>query len=510
MKNAIAWNAYQQAIFDWATDQEGNAVVGAVAGSGKTTVIEEMIRRISGASSVGSAGFSMGPEILYCVFNRHNRDSAEVKFGNMATVKTIHQLGWRMIADDLNARRLNMSDYKYWDCFDELLKRRGFVDKKAILSAKKIYADLWKMARLTMQDLDDRDGLDLMCDKYGILYEEWMLDDLPEILAFGINSMRTERKIDMDDMIFMPAHLGLKCAQYDWLLVDEAQDLSNCQRTVVLMHLRDGGRFTAVGDERQSIYGFAGSNPDSYRQIQISTNGKELPLSVCYRCPTSHVALAKEIAPAIEAAPNAAEGIVRYAKEEMIVKEVMKGDLILCRKTAPLIKNCIKLIKQRIPANVRGRNIGAGLAAIVDKITDKQQFIPSTFEKEFMQALDSYSDKEVAKLIAREASEDVIEGFMDKIDCITIVVEEFECKSGEAILGELDNLFSDAPGMIYFSTIHRAKGLENDRVLILKPDKMALRWKGMTAEQALQEDNAKYVGLTRAKKELVFLEDEEA
>ena len=35
-------------------------------------------------------------DILYCVFNKHNKENAEAKFGRKATVKTIHQLGYAM------------------------------------------------------------------------------------------------------------------------------------------------------------------------------------------------------------------------------------------------------------------------------------------------------------------------------------------------------------------------------------------------------------------------------
>ena len=57
------------------------------------------------------------------------------------------------------------------------------------------------------------------------------------------------------------------------------------------------------------------------------------------------------------------------------------------------------------------------------------------------------------------------------------------------------------------SSIHRSKGLEADRVFVLKPDKMALTWKNQLAWQAEQEQNLRYVGLTRAKKALYFVEE---
>ena len=50
--------------------------------------------------------------------------------------------------------------------------------------------------------------------------------------------------------------------------------------------------------------------------------------------------------------------------------------------------------------------------------------------------------------------------------------------------------------------------LESDRVVILLPNKLPLSWKGQKPWQFQQEMNLKYVALTRAKKELVFVDVE--
>jgi superfamily I DNA/RNA helicase len=68
-------------------------------------------------------------------------------------------------------------------------------------------------------------------------------------------------------------------------------------------------------------------------------------------------------------------------------------------------------------------------------------------------------------------------------------------------------MFNDTrlPNAVTFSTAHKSKGLEADRVLILLPDKLPLTWKGQQPWEFEQEMNLKYVALTRAKKELVFV-----
>jgi superfamily I DNA/RNA helicase len=53
--------------------------------------------------------------------------------------------------------------------------------------------------------------------------------------------------------------------------------------------------------------------------------------------------------------------------------------------------------------------------------------------------------------------------------------------------------------------VHKAKGLEADRVIILLPDKLPLKFPRQKEWELKQEMNLKYVALTRAKKELIFV-----
>lgn len=59
------------------------------------------------------------------------------------------------------------------------------------------------------------------------------------------------------------------------------------------------------------------------------------------------------------------------------------------------------------------------------------------------------------------------------------------------------------------STAHKSKGLEANRVLILLPNKLPLTWRQQQPWQLAQEINLKYVAITRARKELIFVDMEE-
>ena len=63
-------------------------------------------------------------------------------------------------------------------------------------------------------------------------------------------------------------------------------------------------------------------------------------------------------------------------------------------------------------------------------------------------------------------------------------------------------IFTDDIQGIVLSTIHKIKGLEANRVFIVRPDLLPMQTS--KAWQAIQEKNLEYVAITRAKLELVY------
>ncbi|NCS35668.1 MAG: ATP-binding domain-containing protein [Microcystis aeruginosa G11-01] len=71
----------------------------------------------------------------------------------------------------------------------------------------------------------------------------------------------------------------------------------------------------------------------------------------------------------------------------------------------------------------------------------------------------------------------------------------------------IDRLFSDDNAQVTLCTVHRAKGLEADRVWIIEPDIMPASWKNQQDWQREQEHNLLYVALTRTKQNLFIVGD---
>jgi superfamily I DNA/RNA helicase len=230
-----------------------------------------------------------------------------------------------------------------------------------------------------------------------------------------------------------------------------------------------------------------------------------LPLSVCYRCPTSHLAVAREWRSDIEARPGAPVGTIRMLERIDYVDEAAAGDLVICRRTAPLIGLCFELIAAGIGASVRGRaDMSKGLVKIVKragKLADKARWSIT-----FADALARHGDEAAQKLRARardeQAAADAVDALEDRIECVRIIFASTSASSQADLIGSIERTFADKAAAVTLSTVHRAKGLEADRVVILEHDRL-ISPRATQAWQVQQEEHLSYVAYTRAKSEII-------
>ena len=95
---------------------------------------------------------------------------------------------------------------------------------------------------------------------------------------------------------------------------------------------------------------------------------------------------------------------------------------------------------------------------------------------------------------------------MDKVRAIKVIAKDL--KTTEAVINRIETIFKDdQKDGICLSTVHKAKGLESDRVFIIREDKFLLPHCMRKAWMAEQEYNLVYVAYTRAKKYLGFVID---
>jgi superfamily I DNA/RNA helicase len=269
------------------------------------------------------------------------------------------------------------------------------------------------------------------------------------------------------------------------------------------LSLRPGGRLYAVGDPRQSIYGFTGASTDAMDLIAREFNTRELPLTVSYRCATAVVARAQSWVDYIEPAPGAPEGIVR---DEVPLHEALANlsptDAVLCRQTAPLVKVAYALLARGRACRILGKEIGDGLVNLIELQHGKG--IEGLLKK-----LAIFAEREAAKFTAR-GDERAAEAVQDRVSCVATIAEALPepQRTIPGLIHRIQTMFQDPEKgeqqrVLTLATQHKAKGKEWDKVLILRPDLNPSK-AARQEWQIEQEDNLMYVAATRAKLELTY------
>ncbi len=321
-------------------------------------------------------------------------------------------------------------------------------------------------------------------------------------------------------MILAPLYFKARFWQYDFVMIDEAQDTNPARRALALRLLKPGGRMVAVGDPAQAIYGFTGADADALELIRKATNAKTLPLNVTYRCPRQIVARAQRWVSDITAHESAPEGSIRsiyltaspkpapgsptYPERPWIGQETLTADdAILCRNTKPLVALAYDLLRRGVACKVEGRQIGQGLIALINRWKAKNTTA-------LINAVTEWREKEVAKWLAK-GKEAKAEDVSDRCETIIVLAQNL-LEEGKTRVSDLiafiDGMFAttkegEKPKCLTLATVHKSKGREWNRVFILGQAKyMPSKW-ARKDWQMEQERNLMYVATTRAQRELI-------
>jgi superfamily I DNA/RNA helicase len=288
----------------------------------------------------------------------------------------------------------------------------------------------------------------------------------------------------------------MRVVKYDYVFCDESQDFSLCQQQFIRRLINRNGRVVTVGDPRQAIYGFAGADNDSYNKLaEINGKSVRMPLSVCYRCGKNIVLEAKNIVDNIQYNPDSVDGVV----EDGSLTNLKQGDWILCRNLKPLVQTYLWLMKNRVKSKIRGKDIGEGILGLLTKIGVKRL-------EDLKNCLDEEYDRLIAKLksrgIKRPDYHPKAELLLQRSEVLLCLAEQMT--SVKELRECIEDIFTDEVEGILLSTIHKSKGLENNTIYFLCPELIPSRFAVMDW-QFEQEQNLRYVAITRAKKHLIYV-----
>jgi hypothetical protein len=341
---------------------------------------------------------------------------------------------------------------------------------------------------------DDEESWLSIAERFSLDVDKKEIELARKLLLSSI-SLAWNGVIDYEDQNYMPAFWGGSFPAFDILLLDEAQDLSPTQHRLLERASRSR-RIILVGDPNQAIYAFRGADSNSLDNLIIKFSCTTLPLSVSFRCPKAVIAEAQLIVPHITCHDSAPAGsVIRHDKWE--VSLFSTGDTIICRNNAPLVPVFYALIKAGVGAKILGRDIGAGLIRILDKFNPV-----SPISKQ----IDEWERFESEQARSKDRSSEHIR---DKAEVLRLIVERVG-PSIPTIAAEIKRIFTfderERPP-ITLSSIHKAKGLEWNRVFFLDDNLIPSPYANQDWEKQ-QENNLRYVGITRAKVELHYIYSE--
>jgi DNA helicase II / ATP-dependent DNA helicase PcrA len=469
------WSEYQKNIFRNVGRERGHLIVEAYAGSAKTTSIIESFKYIPS-----------GKKTLALAFNKIIQEELRSRAPSYVSVFTFHSLGFTAIKQRFGT--VELDDYKV----SNLVKAQlgSDADYDLILNICETVA----FCKYGLQDTPNQ--IDNIISNYGIDLCEM---DRKQFISLVIKTLGADKaetsKIDFNDMCWLPFVYNLPLGQYDYVFLDEVQDLNKSQMIMAKKACKTGGRIIAVGDPNQALYSWRMADTSVLNEIREQEETKILSLPISYRCPQQIIQLAKNWVPDIACPETAPEGEIKDITLNELYKLAKPGCFILSRTNAPLIKICMTLIKNNVKANIRGRDVGKQLGYLIKKSKKKKI-------EAFLKWLEGWKNSEVAKLKEKNIN---TENVLDRVECLTNLCEE--CKTLEEVSKKIDELFNDTDenNIVILSSVHRSKGLERDNVFVLKWTFRAWFDRMFLIEKPNEECNIAYVSITRSKKSLFIV-----
>jgi superfamily I DNA/RNA helicase len=502
-KKKFEYSKYQKDIFDFVENGKGNAVIEACAGAGKTTVLVNCLNLIDENES-----------ILMCAFNKDISTELKKKTKKFKNVNcmTLHSLGYKILLKEYPYDIKGVDEFKYKSYINANLKSLSSINTFSLSKSEFFryvdninkYVEFGRCYLITsLKELDfieERYQIETIADEKEIALN---------VIEWGKGEIST---VDYTDMIYLPNILKCRTDDflYDWIMVDEAQDLSIAQREIILKCRKENTRMLFVGDREQCIYSFSSSDPESFDKLKLLPNTISLPLSISYRCARNIVDFAKSIVPTIEDSGDGRQGEVVHDCQLM---DVADGDMILCRNNAPLMQAYVKLISEGKKCFIRGKDVGMNMTSIIKRTKMEELNVDLIHDGVFVRLYDGLFNL-INEVSARHniSYNDAIESSdvstrLDMIMALEILSEGLN--TSDELIERIKSIFSDKKmDGIALSTVHKAKGLESDNVFIICPSLMPST-KAKKAWEIRQEYNLMYVAYTRAKNKLCFVSESE-
>ena len=513
----------------------------AAAGSGKSFTIFKAIDYIKEHEPYA--------KILYLVFNKSNQLEAQQKlmkyasWQNVVEVKTAHSFAhykWMQVFGPFTA--INSLQ---WPIIRNIIQGKNVYDPEIRYSKKAPFIWLHDKYCSSLLPLDafiesmrahwedDYDGPDKPKDCtilgpkgrqkeiYGIQVDAYSVVTRAHLQYFkDIIEEHIKQKLFTHSMYLKYAAMSKKTggSQYDYVFFDEAQDANKMM--LELLKKQDVRKTYFIGDERQSIYDFDGSNVNVFRKLNFD---KEYTLTRSFRFGEAIARLARRI--------TNIDTDFAITGTEQTHETNPNSKALLFRTNAKLFEVALDLA---YTAKINGKKLKIdfmtrlgeddnmfleimAFLGLYYKHTNYSYYCSNVdeFPKELPSSLTQFN-----KRLEEDNMSTFLDIYNEQYDALSDDIHgifEYARKEKDFIakykaLREC-LMRQDYDELIVMITMHRSKGLEWDNVIIAEPTLLYYKDKDGNIrknQKHIQEKNLMYVAVTRARKTLnatMFLDD---
>lgn len=507
--------AIETAILSGAT----NLFIEASPGTGKTTVGTEVIAR-----QFSKLYGNYGASLVFSSKNKTGNTKAMEAAGLPASVATINGLGFNILKQSVKYLKIHGGQY---DC----RSRKLMPDKITDISKDTRFDALSEKERefaikttanakaLNLNDLSDN----IQWNKAAIMAST-EFDLIDKVISVSKEMLKISDSmqsiIDFDDQVRFPVLLNLPVANFNWLIIDEAQDL-NPANLALLNHIisKQASKIPVaiLGDKKQSIYGFRGALASEMQKLATSLNCQSFPLTICYRCASVICENANGIYPDSMIPHNTlgtgSVGNLPYSEfiETDYLTNLSTDTFVLCRNNAPLAKILFFMMRNGISAFYQG---GAKLALdLRNRVLAASYRHNNTDDLMLIRSsLLNYLESQEQKCADKGYNPPWLGDLKDKVETLTILIDGListNQNSKKDLLDFLKKCFEEpkasANARITLATYHGSKGLQRNACYLIEDEKLCPCKYATTPEEIEQEINLTFMARTRAQEKLFFV-----
>ena len=337
----------------------------------------------------------------------------------------------------------------------------------------------------------------------------------------------------------------------EWMPIEVEKEYVECDVYSLEVEPTEGGRKLYVANNivtHNSIYRFRGADGRAFNNIAdlltklssdkdvtktLTKNFRSLPELLDFANQETHV---KNLVAGKKA--NGEKGVVtkgdvgynkafdQLSQEKNANK--IKETAFISRTNEPLVHAALQLLTKNIPFVILGKDIAKDLKKHIRKITGRFNLSDMDSTYDLQEKLEEFRSGESETHHGKAVKKAYLQELDEVTEAMLSAVGQFQAENtaNGGNIGQFNKWISQRLGgldveeseedlkayqekmkkekPVVLTTAHRSKGLEFDRCYILRYDLFPHK-KAVRPEDLAQEDNARYVALTRGKKEMHVL-----